>query len=68
MGIPVRNYPDKSVLNLPDKEGGSQKQYLNRQEIIRIMGKRLDIPRLASIRDIFIFSCFTGIATQTSVG
>lgn len=22
MGIPVRNYPDKSVLNLPDKEGG----------------------------------------------
>lgn len=26
------------------------------------MGKRLDIPRLASIRDIFIFSCFTGIS------
>lgn len=26
------------------------------------MNKRLDIPRLASIRDIFIFSCFTGIA------
>ena len=22
MGIPVRNYPDQSVLNLPDKEGG----------------------------------------------
>ena len=44
------------------KKEESQKQYLNRQEIIRIMGKRLDIPRLASIRDIFIFSCFTGIA------
>ena len=22
MGIPVRNHPDQSVLNLPDKEGG----------------------------------------------
>ena len=44
------------------KKEESQKQYLNRQEIIRIMNKRLDIPRLASIRDIFIFSCFTGIA------
>lgn len=44
------------------KKEESQKQYLNRQEIIRIMSKRLDIPRLASIRDIFIFSCFTGIA------
>ncbi len=50
------------------KKEESQKQYLNRQEIIRMMNKRLDIPRLASIRDIFIFSCFTGIATQTSVG
>ena len=44
------------------KKEESQKQYLNRQEIIRIMGKQLDIPRLASIRDIFIFSCFTGIS------
>ncbi|WP_072542223.1 site-specific integrase [Bacteroides mediterraneensis] len=44
------------------KKEESQKQYLNRQEIIRIMNKRLDIPRLVSIRDIFIFSCFTGIA------
>ena len=44
------------------KKEESQKQYLNKQEIIRIMNKRLDIPRLASIRDIFIFSCFTGIA------
>ena len=44
------------------KKEESQKQYLNRQEIIRIMSKRLDILRLASIRDIFIFSCFTGIA------
>lgn len=44
------------------KKEESQKQYLNRQEIIKIMNKRLDIPRLASIRDIFIFSCFTGIA------
>ena len=44
------------------KKEESQKQYLNRQEIIRIMNKRLDIPRLASIRDIFIFSCFTGIS------
>ena len=44
------------------KKEESQKQYLNRQEIIRMMNKRLDIPRLASIRDIFIFSCFTGIA------
>ena len=44
------------------KKEESQKQYLNRQEIIRIMGKRLDIPRLSSIRDIFIFSCFTGLS------
>lgn len=62
MGLPVRNHPNNPFSTYRIKKEESQKQYLNRQEIIRIMGKRLDIPRLASIRDIFIFSCFTGIA------
>lgn len=36
--------------------------YLTRQELDKIMGKIFTIQRLEQVRDIFIFSCFTGLA------
>ncbi len=36
--------------------------FLTDEEIQRIIGKEISIPRLELVRDIFIFSCFTGLA------
>ncbi len=36
--------------------------FLTDEEITRIMEKEFDTPRLESVRDIFIFSCFCGLA------
>lgn len=36
--------------------------YLTQEEINSIMQKKFDVPRLEHIRDVFIFSCFTGLA------
>lgn len=44
------------------KKEETQIQFLNKQEISKIMKKQLDVPRLAFIRDLFVFSCFTGIS------
>ena len=38
------------------------RQFLNEEEIERIMNKRFVSERLELVRDIFIFSCFTGLA------
>ena len=34
---------------------------LTDEEILKIVNKKLTIPRLSLVRDIFIFSCFTGL-------
>ena len=44
------------------KKENTQVQFLNKQEISRIIKKQLDIPRLDFVRDSFVFSCFTGIS------
>lgn len=36
--------------------------YLTEEEVLRIMKKRFEIERLELVRNIFIFSCFTGLA------
>lgn len=36
--------------------------YLNQDELTTIMQKKIAIKRLEQVRDIFIFSCFTGLA------
>ncbi len=36
--------------------------YLLEEELKRIIKKKITIPRLEKVRDIFIFSCFTGLA------
>lgn len=36
--------------------------FLTEEEIAAMMKKEFDIPRLELVRDIFIFSCFTGLA------
>ena len=36
--------------------------YLTEEEVLRIMKKHFDIERLELVKNIFIFSCFTGLA------
>lgn len=36
--------------------------FLTDEEVLQIVNKELNIPRLELVRDIFIFSCFTGLA------
>ena len=36
--------------------------FLTDEEILKIANKDIDLPRLELVRDIFIFSCFTGLA------
>lgn len=36
--------------------------YLTDEELLRIANKEFELPRLELVRDIFIFSCFTGLA------
>jgi integrase len=35
---------------------------LTKEELIRITNKKFDIERLSHVRDIFLFSCYTGLA------
>jgi site-specific recombinase XerD len=38
------------------------REFLNEDEIQSLINKEFHIPRLGQVRDIFIFSCFTGLA------
>jgi site-specific recombinase XerD len=38
------------------------RDYISEEELKRIEEKEIDIPRLDQVRDIFIFSCYTGLA------
>ena len=38
------------------------REYLTSDELEKIEDKKIGIPRLAQVRDIFIFSCYTGLA------
>ena len=40
----------------------SEREYLTEPELEAIMKKKFSIKRLETVRDIFIFSCFTGLA------
>jgi len=49
-------YNFKLKLQLIDRE------FLTKDEIIKIMEKEFTIPRIENVRDIFLFSCYTGLA------
>ena len=38
------------------------REFLTKEEIIKIMEKEFTIPRMEQVRDIFLFSCYTGLA------
>ncbi|WP_300440414.1 site-specific integrase [Christiangramia sp.] len=48
--------------NLKLKREVIDREFLNKEEIIKIMEKQFDIPRIEQVRDIFLFSCYTGLA------
>jgi site-specific recombinase XerD len=51
---PLSNY--KAKLKIVDRE------YLTELEIENMLSKQFVVPRLELVRDIFVFSCFTGLA------
>ncbi len=38
------------------------KSYLNFDDLTALMNKKVDIPSIAQVRDVFVFCCFTGLA------
>ena len=38
------------------------REFLTKDEIIKIMEKEFTIPRMEQVRDVFLFSCYTGLA------
>jgi len=48
--------------NLKLKLQTIDREFLTKEEIIKIMEKQFDIPRIEQVRDIFLFSCYTGLA------
>ncbi|AKA35327.1 site-specific integrase [Flagellimonas lutaonensis] len=39
-----------------------ERQYLTQEELTRLVEKQFDIERLQTVRDIFLFCCYTGLA------
>jgi len=46
----------------PDASRAAMRKYLTPEELKRLEEKDLHIDRLAKVRDLFLFSCYTGIA------
>ena len=51
---PFKKYKSKSVI--------VEREYLTELELKDIQSKKITIPRLNLVRDMFLFSCFTGLA------
>ena len=54
MASPFRNF--KCTLQTKDRG------YLTIEELRSIEGKRIDMKRLSTVRDLFVFSCYTGLS------
>lgn len=39
-----------------------ERDFLEDSEIQKLLSKKIDIPRLGQVRDVFVFCCFTGLA------
>ncbi len=55
--LPIDPFLNKRFQSTPVDRG-----FLTDEEILTIANKEFDIPRLDLVRDIFLFSCFTGLA------
>ena len=53
------------LLKYISKQTKCNREFLNETELRKIINKDFDIQRLQTVRDIFIFCCFTGLASQT---
>lgn len=49
-------------LNYKPKQKAVHREVLTKDELERLYKKKFDIERLALVRDIFVFSCYTGLA------
>lgn len=47
-------------IKLGMKDG--EREYLDQDELLRILKHNMTMPRLVTVRDIFVFSCFTGLS------
>ena len=58
MGLIVRNPYE----NFKVKRGDANRDFLTLNEIKKIEKKRIQIDRLAIVRDVFVFACYTGLS------
>lgn len=49
-------------LNIKLREKSAEREFLETEEIEKIMQKEFEVERIRQVRDIFIFCCFTGLA------
>jgi len=54
--------PGNPFLGFKMKKKRVEKDFLNKHELTAIVEKEFDLERLEIVRDIFVFSCYTGLA------
>ena len=55
----LKQYP---FINYKSTAKAKERTYLTQQELDKVAGKKLSVERLAQVRDIFIFCCYTGLS------
>ena len=59
----LHNWIDKEPFaSYKMKHYKSEIKYLTQEELNRIIAAEFDLPRLQAVRDVFLFSCYTGIS------
>ncbi|MCB2196773.1 MAG: site-specific integrase [Bacteroidetes bacterium] len=59
----LNDWLDKDpFLKFKPKLKRTERTFLDEEELLKIEHKKISIPRLEMVRDIFIFSCYTGLA------
>ncbi|AOW18160.1 recombinase [Polaribacter vadi] len=59
----ANNWIDKDpFINYKTQSKETEREYLSKEELQTMINKELKIVRLAQVRDIFIFCCYTGLA------
>jgi site-specific recombinase XerD len=60
--LALRWLKDNPFVFYKNKAKAKEREYLTWEELERVADKHFLIPRLAQVRDIFLFSCYTGLA------
>ncbi|MEO6522461.1 MAG: site-specific integrase [Mucilaginibacter sp.] len=60
--LALRWLKDNPFVFYKNKAKAKEREFLTQDELERVINKHFLIPRLAQVRDMFVFSCYTGLA------